>query len=299
MPRAATKNTTRVRKSSAEVPRNQTEEPSADLTGRSTSLELALRVLKEFGGKELELGVQEIADRCDVHKSQVSKILSTLAVHNFAVKNPVTGLYKVGPELFVLGSRFIMGSRLARESTPIIEEICQQTGHSVRVAIQVGDSVVYLTSVEGRLLLDSDRRVGALLAWHASAAARVLLAFKDEAEQQRLLDKFGLQPLTPTTNTDRATLLRICADIRETGFTMVRSQSVTGLAAMAAPIFGEGLTCIASLMFGSPEHDLPPEDEPELVQILHASARRLSLRMGAPVYPYGRARTVSRPQPAA
>ena len=253
---------------------------------RSTSFELALRILNEFGGNALELGVQEISDRCGVHKSQISKVLTALAKHDYVVKNPATGNYCVGTRLFVLGSRYLMSDRLSREAMPLMKDLSEESGHSVRLSIQAGKIVVYLAAVEGHLLFDSERRVGAVLPWHGASACRILLAFKSKADQDQIFTEFGMPKLTEHTITDRKVLDKAIEAARRDGFAVSRNQSTHALGTISVPIF-DGSGCIASLSLAFPNHVVRTDQEGPLVEILHDCARRLSLRLGARAYPYG------------
>ena len=69
-----------------------------DTEGSETmkSLRLSLRLLLEFSSEQRDVGVGELAKRCDVSKGQVSKVLEAFADHGFLSQDPETRRYSVG-----------------------------------------------------------------------------------------------------------------------------------------------------------------------------------------------------------
>jgi DNA-binding IclR family transcriptional regulator len=259
------------------------------------SLGTALRVLAQFTGTQPSWGVSELAERCGLPKGQVSKILSTFREHGFLVKDSATRRYSVGLRVFALGSRFVNHHALTRDALPIMRALANKSGHSVRLSVVDRSEVIYLLAIEGPLLLDTGWRAGTVLPWHATSAGRVLLAFSSEAEQNVILERTGLPAITPYTVTDRSKLDAILRRIRLQGYGTARGESTLGLGAISVPVLGTGQKIIGTLSLAFPEHVVPEADEPKFVEMLHDSARMLSMRSGSPVYSF---RVGEPPRPA-
>jgi DNA-binding IclR family transcriptional regulator len=261
------------------------------------SLGTALRVLAEFTGLQASWGVGELAERCKLPKSQVSKILSTFREQGFLIQDQATRRYSVGLRSFVLGSRFVTYHELAREALPIMRALVDKSGHSVRLCVADRGEVIYLLAIEGPLLLHTGWRAGTNLPWHATSAGRVLLAFLSQPEQEMILARTGLPAITPFTVTDRSKLSSLLRRIREQGYATVRGESTPGLGAISVPILGTGQRVVGALSLAFPEHVVSAEDEGRLFAMLHDSARMLSLRSGSPVYSF-QIRDAGRARPA-
>ena len=174
------------------------------------SLRTGLRVLLEFEHDQRDFSVTELAVRCGLSKSQVSKILSALVDSGLLVQDPVTRTYSVGQRCYVLGSRFTTYDSLCQATTPVMRELLNRTGHSVRLSVPDGDQTLYLIGLEGPMFMDTGWRSGSSVPFGASSAGRVLMAYLDARTVDRLLS-LPVPPLTAHTVRDRATLERMVA----------------------------------------------------------------------------------------
>lgn len=250
------------------------------------SLRTALRLLMAFGGDQRDLGVGELAERSGLSKSQVSKVLAAFADSGLLVQSPQTRRYAVGARMFALGSRFVTHDRLCREAMPVMRELVEHTGHSVRLSVLDGDDVLYLLGFEGPLFVDTGWRAGTWLPVHSTAAGRVLLAFMEAERAERVLSG-TLRAVTERTLTDRTALRRLVEQGRLRGWCAQRGETTPGLGVIAVPVFGAGQRVTGALSLAFPAHLVTVRDEPVLAAALHDAARVLSQRSGGTVYPFG------------
>ncbi|MFZ4759061.1 MAG: IclR family transcriptional regulator [Burkholderiaceae bacterium] len=251
------------------------------------SLRTALRLLMEFGGDQRDLGVGEVAERCGLSKSQVSKVLAAFADSGLLVQDPDTRRYSVGARMFALGSRFVTHDPLCREAMPVLRSVVESTGHSARLSVLDGDDVLYLLGVEGPLFVDTGWRAGTWLPVHSTAAGRVLLAFMAAERAARALTRAQLRPITERTVVDPGQLRKLIDAARMRGYTVQRGETTPGLGVLAVPIFGTGQQVVGALSVAFPSHLVASRNEGDLAELLHASARVLSQRIGGTVYPFG------------
>ena len=251
------------------------------------SLDAALKLLSEFTGKEADISVSELSAKTGMPKSQVSKILLTFRKNRFLEKDDTTQRYSVGPRAFALGSRFVNHNPLTRAALPVMRELTERSGHSTRLCIRVDCDVLYMLGIEGPHFIDTGWRVGQWMPMHASSAARVFLAEADEAEIDRILLQHGMPALTERTVQDADELKVMLREARATGFARNYGETARGLSTLSVPVFGHGGILTASLTIAFPSHVVDAESEPDLVEMMHRSARTLSQKIGCEVYPYG------------
>lgn len=252
------------------------------------SLRTGLRVLLEFEHDQRDFSVTELAARCAVSKSQVSKILSALVDSGLVVQDPVSRTYSVGQRCYVLGSRFTTCHSLCQATTPVMRELLNRTGHSVRLSVPDGDQTLYLIGLEGPMFMDTGWRSGSSVPFGASSAGRVLMAYLDPAERSRLLD-LPVPALTQHTVRDRATLERMVGAVQQTGYCVQRNETSLGLGVVSVPLFKAGQQIVGSLGLAFPSHHVGADEERSLIEALHDAARAISQRLGCGVYPYGAA----------
>jgi DNA-binding IclR family transcriptional regulator len=250
------------------------------------SLRTGLRVLLEFEQNQRDFGVTELAQRCDLSKSQVSKILGALVHSGLVVQNPATRTYSVGQRCYVLGSRFTTYDSLCQAATPVMRELLNRTGHSVRLSVPDGDQSLYLIGLEGPMFMDTGWRSASSVPIGASSAGRVLMAFMD-AERCSYLLGLPVPPLTKDTIRDRATLERLVATVQVNGYCVQRNETSLGMGVVSAPLFRDGQKIVGALGLAFPSHHVGSEDEGALIDALHDAARAISQRLGCGVYPFG------------
>lgn len=258
----------------------------SEATTPMKSLRSALRLLTEFMNDQRDYGVGELAERCQLSKSQVSKVLDAFAESGLLSQDPDSRRYSVGVRSHVLGSRFVTHDPLCRAALPLMRQLVEVTGHSARLSVFDNDQALYLLGVEGALLSETGWHVGTWFAPHATTAGRVLLAFMPPETSRRLLAQ-PLKKLSGEGLSDRKVIEASLALTRETGYSSQRDEIVTGLGTISVPVFGANATVIAALGIAFPGHMITKQEDPSYVETLHDAARTLSHRMGCAAYPFG------------
>ena len=82
-------------------------------TGLMTSLNNALKLLKQFTLVTPVLGVSELAARLDLNKATVFNMLKTFEAHGLVVQEPKSKKYMLGPAIIELAS-----NKLAQDDLP-------------------------------------------------------------------------------------------------------------------------------------------------------------------------------------
>ncbi|MEQ8895640.1 MAG: IclR family transcriptional regulator [Roseovarius sp.] len=258
------------------------------------SLETALNVLKVFIEADSDLSVNEVVDLVELKKSHVSKILSTLRNAGMVEQDPVTRRYSVGVEAFELGTRYIVRSQEARDALPVMRQLVNDCGHSATLSILRGTHVLHIMAVEGPHYIDGRWRVGSRLPVHGTSAGQILLAWQSDASRDGLLDELDLRPLTEKTITRREQLETVLADVRRTGHSVTRGESAPGLAALAVPVFDARNEVPLALGVVLPDQLFESVDLDQLREHLFDASRTLSLKLGAPDFPFGAGGTTAK-----
>lgn len=260
---------------------------AADAEGMK-SLRSALRVMMAFCEEQQDFGVGELAERCKLSKSQVSKVLSTFAEFGLLTQNNESRRYQVGSRLYALGSRYLNFNSLCRGAMPVMRDLVESTGHSARLSVLDGDRVLYLLGIEGPLFMDTGWRAGTWLPVHATSSGRVLLATMDP-ERARRLRQQQIPVFTDRTITDFEEIEKRVELARQEGFSVQRGETAPGLGVISAPVYGWGGQPLGTLGLAFPSHVVPTQQEPQLIDALHGACRVLSQRVGCTVYPHGHA----------
>jgi DNA-binding IclR family transcriptional regulator len=253
------------------------------------ALQTSLRILSAFCGERTSWGVTELAAALKLEKPLVSKNLSCFRDAGFLQQDAVTKLYSPGIRSFLLGSQFLSSNLLVRESTAELRRLTERTGQTSTLCVLAGVDVFHLASVEGPHFLDVGWRVGTWVPFHATAVGKVLFAFSDTKLLNEAIAGRGMRRFTKTTICDLASFKKELAETVQTGWADTNQETMDGLAAQAVPIFGKKQEVVAALGFIFPKHTAMAATRAKQIALLHDSARRISVRLGAQVYPYGKA----------
>jgi IclR family acetate operon transcriptional repressor len=247
----------------------------------------ALGILRLFEAAEKGLSVAEVTAKTGLAKSKVSRLLSVCRDAGFLDQDPSTRRYVVGSAPFKLGAVFAKTHPLTSSALPIMRELVEWCKHTTTLSIMTHDEIVHLLAVEGPMFLDGRWRTGSVMPYWASSAGKIITARLPEKELDALMERRPPYAITPITVTDPAELKRQLKKANKMGFVISRGESVTGLAAIAVPVFGVDDKFVASLGLIIPDHifDLPNAES--LTNGLHRAARRLSIQIGANFYPFG------------
>src|SRR6195952_317176 len=170
------------------------------------SVDRAITAL-EFLARQGEAGVSAVAAAIGVHKSTASRLLGALQSRGLVEVAGDRGRYRLGCGIPRLAGA--MGGRLdvTSQGREICEELAEQLGETVNIAVLQGDSVINVFQAHGGGAISVNNWVGRPTPLHATSSGKVLLAYLSRPQQDRLIDA-GLAPFTPDTVTDARVLRR-------------------------------------------------------------------------------------------
>jgi len=231
-----------------------------------------------------ELGVTEMSRTLDVHKSTVSRLISTLEHHGLVEQLADRGRYQLGLGLVRLAGAARGRLDLVTESRSLSRELAAQTGETVNLVTLSGLETLYLDQASGGSALQIHNWLGKRNPVYATANGRTLLAWLPPTDVDRMLaglltDGGTFTPLTNQTLTDPADLRTALERVRERGYSVVVDELELGLTAIAAPIRGPEGTVIASLSVSGPSFRLTAERVDTTATLLVAAAAKISTRM--------------------
>lgn len=181
------------------------------------SLRKALFVLKCFNPERLEVNSAEIARTIGVHHTTAYRIITTLTEEQFLERNERTGKYRIGPELYLLGSLYLYTTDILTASEPVIKTINELTDEAVSVSIFDNGNVILIMKEESRSTFRYSDRIGSIIPAYASAMGKAFLSEMSEEEIDRLFPDEKFRPVTKYTISTKTELKRELETIRQTG----------------------------------------------------------------------------------
>lgn len=204
---------------------------TADAGNRSALT--ALTVLEELSLTD-GAGVSALARQLGLPKSTVQRTLATLEAAGW-VRRDAAARWGLTLRCAVVGQRVMERTTLTEVVRPLVLELRDRTGETVRCFLVEGTDVVLLDLAEsGHAVRAVEQDLLGSAPLHATAIGKAVLAARPD-ELAAVLDQ-PLAAVTPATITDPELLRRDVGRVRERGWARVREEThldVGGVAAVA------------------------------------------------------------------
>jgi DNA-binding IclR family transcriptional regulator len=167
----------------------------------------------------------------------VYRLIQDLAVLDYVEEGPKPGAYRLGLELFRLGSLVALRFDAREAAAPIMNEIHKVLEETVYLVIRRDHEAVCIERVEGLRILSMALQLGGSLPLHLGAGPRVLLAYQSRKYWDGYFAQVKLEPLTPRTPTTKAGNIALLEEARYHGYAISDEDVTIGIASVGAPIF--------------------------------------------------------------
>ena len=144
-----------------------------------------MAVLDLLGESEGPLGLADVCERMDLHKSTAHRALMVLERCGLIERTP-ENRFRLGLKLYELGTRAVEQIDLRARVHPWFRRLSAQVGETVHLGVLQKTSVVYLDKVEPnnrRVWLAS--RIGTSNPVYCTAMGKAMLAFLPERNADR------------------------------------------------------------------------------------------------------------------
>lgn len=243
------------------------------------SIERAAAVMRCFTEAQPELGVTELSRNLGLHKSTVSRILSTLQHEGFVSQNRATGKYRLGIGLISLAGVALGRVDVRGAAFPYLDGLVEQTQESADVSVLDGGACVNVLHKPSPRPLHYAMWIGRRRPLHCTAGGKVLLAWLPTEEWTRLLPR-QLARHTLATIDSPARLTEELAIVAAQGYALALEEYEEGYNDIAAPICNHEGCVVGALSVSGPAFRLSQEMLREFVAPLLATAGLISGEMG-------------------
>lgn len=248
-------------------------------SGGVQSVDRAVTVL-EILAREGSAGVSEVAAEIGVHKSTAFRLLAALEERDLVEQNTERGKYQLGFGVLRLASAIPGRLDMVRQAQPVLDDLAQLLDETINIAVVREHYSVHVQQALGNAAVASQNWVGQLTPLHATSSGKILLAFMEPDQLERVLDAAGLPSYTERTVTDRKVLADQLAKARAEGFATAIEELETGLNAAAVPVRDHTGTVIGSLSASGPAYRFDEDRIADVAADIRAAGERISQRMG-------------------
>jgi DNA-binding IclR family transcriptional regulator len=243
------------------------------------SVQRAAAILRSFTEAEPELRVTELSQRLGLHKSTVSRILSTLQHEGFVSQNPESGRYRLGVGLVSLAGVALGRLNVRGVSQPHLNALVELSEETVNVTILDGSESVIVLRAASPKPIQYLGWIGRRTPLHCTASGKVLLAHMTPQKRDLILAA-PLPRFTDKTITVRGPLLSSLANVCDQGYSIVHEEFEEGFSAIAAPIFNHLSEEVATVSISGPTFRIGPGKIEAFIEPLLQTSRTISVELG-------------------
>ncbi|WP_225785441.1 IclR family transcriptional regulator [Xenophilus sp. Marseille-Q4582] len=152
-----------------------------------TALARGLEVLACFRSGDRLLGNQEIAQRCRLPKSTVSRLTATLTRLGYLIHVEDSGKYRLGTATLSLGSAMLVRLDVRQVARPLMQELADFARAEVSLGTRDRLSMIYVENCRSSALHTLSLDVGSRISLATSAMGRAWLAAVPAGERGEVL----------------------------------------------------------------------------------------------------------------
>ena len=154
-----------------------------------TALARGLEVLACFRAADKSLSNQQIAERCGLPKSTVTRFTYTLTRLGYLLQVEAGGKFTLGTATLALGSSMLARLDIRQMARPMMQELADFSGTTVSIAVRDRLSMIYVEVCRSTAALSLSLQVGSRMPLAASAIGRAYLVKAGEQERKEILSR--------------------------------------------------------------------------------------------------------------
>lgn len=154
-----------------------------------TALARGLDVLSCFRSGDKLLGNVEIAQRCSLPKSTVSRLTYTLTRTGFLFYDEDSGKYRLGTATLALGSKMLARLDVRQLARPLMQDLADYSGAAVSLGTRDRLSIIYVEHCRSQAAITISLDVGSRIPLATTAIGRAYLAATSAGERLELMDR--------------------------------------------------------------------------------------------------------------
>lgn len=226
-----------------------------------TALARGLDVLSAFRSRDRMLGNQELARRCGLPKSTISRLTYTLTKHGYLEHaddgSGNTG-YRLGSAVLALGSTMLARMDMRQLARPLMQELADRSHAMVSLGMRDRLSMIYVENCRSESALTLSLDVGSRIPLATTAMGRAWLALCSDTERDSLMKRIRERDEAAWPRVGEG-IARALAEYRELGCTTSFGEWQKDVNAIAIAFRPTGGRSIMAINCGGPRFNLSRE----------------------------------------
>ncbi|WMJ80932.1 IclR family transcriptional regulator [Clostridium sp. MB40-C1] len=216
------------------------------------SVDRSLSILEVLSDYENGLGITEISEKVNLHKSTVHRLLATLIYKGYVEQEDKANKYKLTLKLFELGNKKIQKMDLVTVARPYLKELVEKTNEVVHLVVREGTEIIYVGKEESQNTIRTHSRIGHRRPLYCTAVGKSILSYMEDDQIEEIWNKSNVEKLTEHTITDFNEFKKYLNEVRKNRYAVDEQENEIGVRCVGTSIFNyKGEVCGAISISGS------------------------------------------------
>jgi IclR family acetate operon transcriptional repressor len=221
--------------------------------------------------------LMQLVQRVGVEKSVASRVIATLEEDGYLVRDPITGLIRISLRFTAMALRQIERTGLIEMCQPVLNNIAEETGELVQLALVTGSGLTYVAKAVGARRIQAQPLIGTRAVLHASAAGKLWLASQSEEAALKAALDAGLTRFTQHTIVTAQKLSAEIRQVRSQGYALLEQELSEDMNALGVPLkHPRDSRMLGAILVGAPAYRMQRKVMLKLVPKLSTWANQLS-----------------------
>jgi len=239
-----------------------------------------LEVIELLSGEDAGLSLSEIHRSLGLPLSSAANIVYTLHTLGYLERNTDNSHYRLSMKMLSISRRLLEGMNIPARCHGLLEDLVRESGLTAHVAVLRDGESIYIDRAASDGLVQFSTYIGMRWPAHCSAVGKALLAFHDDEELRDILQHLNLRRATPRTVTSRRVLEEQLRSFRRVGYAWEMEEGETGVACVAAPLFGNRDQLVAAVSVAGTIQQIPKRRIKDIGLMVKRYAQMMSAQLG-------------------
>lgn len=244
------------------------------------SVERALSILEILSSNSDGMGIKEISEGVDLHKSTVHRLLATLIEKKYVKQNPKNNKYMLTFKMFEIGNRMASNINLVDVAKPHLKELVDITGEVVHLVVRDGNEIIYIDKVEPNNNLRMYSRIGKRIQMYCTAVGKSMMAYMNDSEIKEIWDNSEIRQITPKSIIHFDEYMKIINKARKEGYALDEEENEIGIRCIGASILDYKNEVCAAISISGPTNIFTLEKIEPYSKLIKKTALKISEDIG-------------------
>lgn len=243
------------------------------------SVDRALMILETLSTYPKGLGVGEIGEKTELHKSTAHRLLATLVDRGYVKQNQYNN-YQLTLKLFELGNACVEELDVIEVARPYLNQIVDQVNEVVHLVTLEDNAIVYIDKVEPDTTIRMHSRIGIRRPLYCTGVGKAILSTMDDEEVEAVWDKISIKKLTDYTIIDLDHMKQELQSIRQKGYATDEQENELGVRCVAIPLFNYTKKAWGAISVSGPLERMSDDVIGQIIKILLPIGEQMSSELG-------------------